>query len=235
MNKDFKFTKKDKEEIDEIVDSTGSNISDHSLTTTPISNIVPNTKEFKGVSISGLESVPATIVAVPFCRLVQPTSKNTTKSDGQDAPPGSFFFNDIQEAVSELNFVLLRAKHDYRLVSRDGQFVSSSYIGEMGKPKPVLSVLGITTDTDKLFILSLSSTSFSSFGKLIAKLKSLQVDKTWRFTYKAVSEKKENDKGKFFVINFSLGEELNEKQITNMENMARDYEVVLDRDFSEEE
>ncbi len=239
---EFKFSKKEEREIDKQLKETlpleieKSNIGQSSLSTVPKTHEVAVSEQFKGVNIGGLESIPASMVAVPYCRLIQPTSKKTIQSsNGQDARLGSFFFNDIQESVPELNFVLLRAKHELKQVDKDGQFVTPDYIGELGKPKPVVSILGITTDTDKLFILSISATSFSSFGKLIAKLKSLQIDKTWRFSFKATSEKMENAKGKFYVVNFEIGEELKDTQSEQMQKTAQEYGVVLDRQVYEEE
>lgn len=229
------ITKKDEQEIKEAVDEAESNISEeHSLSTVEVPQALAAPQAFKGVDIQGLESVPAYMVAVPFCRLIQPTSKKTEMADGKEAPQGSFLFNDTQESVSELDFVLLRAKHEYKRVNKDGQFVDSSYIGET-KQKPQVSILGITRDTDKLFILSLSSTSFSGFGKLIAKFKSLQIDKTWRIALKATSKKTENDKGKYYIVNFTMGKELTENEMQAMEKTASEYGVVLDREIIPED
>src|SRR5258708_28267044 len=99
------------------------------------------------------------MIALSFVRLVQTSYKNLSLSDGSEAASGMFFFNDTQEAFLQLKFVLLRAKHEMKLVDEDGQFVAPDYEGKT-KLKPRVSILGVTTDTDKLFILSLSPTSF---------------------------------------------------------------------------
>lgn len=219
-------------EMEESIDQSERNIGEHSLSTSPKELSVAG--QFRGVDIEGLESVPMSMVAVPFCRLIQPTSKKTERSDGKEATQGSFFFNDIQEEVASLHFVLLRAKHEMKRVDLDGNYVGPDYDGPT-KPKPQVSILGITTDTNKLFVLSLSSTSFSSFGKMIAKFKSLQVDKTWRFALEATSEKMENKKGKYYIVNFRIDGELDKDEITQMSKVASEYGVVLDRQITEEE
>lgn len=230
------MTKTQQQEIEEAVnesDAKGNLEEDHSLST----DTVPQTalaKPFKGVAIEGMEDVPASFEAVPFLRLIQPSSKKTQMADGQEAPFGSFLFNDIQEAFETIDFVLLRAKHSFKNVDEKGNFVDSSYTGPV-KQKPQVSILGITTDTDKLFILSLSSTSFSSFGRLISKFKSLHIDKTWRIAVTMSSEKTENDKGKYAFVNFKMGDELTGEQLKAMEAKALEYGVVLDREITPEE
>lgn len=225
----YKVDDKTKQQMNEAIEEVkGSNIGDSALSTVPKEQEIAVHGQFKGVNIQGLESIPASMVAVPYCRLIQPTSKKTELANGQEAPLGSFFFNDIQESVPMLNFVLLRAKHELKRVDKDGQFVQDDYVG-VTSTKPVVSILGITTDTNKLFILSLSATSFSSFGKLIAKLKGLAIDKTWRFKFTAESEKTENAKGKFYIINFNIDKELSEKEREAMGQIASEYGVVLDR------
>jgi len=227
------ITKKDEQEITEAVEETAGNISEeHTLST--VENNTALAKPFKGVAIEGMEDVPASFEAVPFLRLIQPSSKKTQMADGKEAPFGSFLFNDIQEAFESIDFVLLRAKHQFKKVDENGNFVDDTYVGKT-REKPQVTILGITTDTDKLFILSLSSTSFSSFGKLIAKFKSLHIDKIWRIGLKMTSEKTENKKGKFAVVNFTMGEELTGEQLKTTERIAQEYGVVLDREITPEE
>jgi hypothetical protein len=209
-------------------------VPEHSLSTEVKPTAVAVQRSAMGVGIQGMEDIPGSMIAVPFCRLVQPTSKKTELSDGKEAPAGSFFFNDIQESFESLSFVLLRAKHEQKKVDADGNFVRADYVGPTFF-KPQVSILGVTTDTNKLFIISLSVKSFSSFGKLIAKFKSLQIDKTWRFQLKATSEKQENIKGKFYVVNFQLGEELSGEELAQMEETALQYGVALDREVVVEE
>jgi hypothetical protein len=211
------------------------NISEeHSMQTVPVNQSVSINGAFRGMNIKGLESIPASMVAVPYCRIIQPTSKNTTLKDGKEATPGYFMFNDIQTEVEELKFVLLRAKVDIKRVDEDGNFVANDFVG-ITKPKQVLSILGITTDTNKLFVLSLSVTSFTSWGKLMAQLKEMEVDCSYRFQISAKTEKKENKKGKYYVVSFIVGTELDKNALIEMETKASEYGVVLDREILIEE
>src|ERR1035437_9787806 len=79
---------------------------------------MPN--QFKGVDIEGMEDVPMNLTAVPYVRVIQPSSQNTTLDNGKEAQVGSFLFNDTQKEFSELDFVLLRAKHHIIDFERDG-------------------------------------------------------------------------------------------------------------------
>lgn len=210
-----------------------SNVSnEHALSTTTTTTKALTTP-IKSVGIAGMEEIPTSLMAIPYCRLIQPTSKKTETTEGRDAVPGNFLFNDTQREVGELSFVLLRAKHEVKRADLDGNYVDASYEG-VTVPKQQVSILGITTDeTEKLFILSLSLTSFSGFGRLIAKFKELHVDKTWRFRLKATSEKQENKKGKYFVAKFQIEEELEGEALQHMEEKALEYGLALDRQVEE--
>lgn len=234
--------KKEEKLIEESLEETASepeiesNISEeHSMTTVDSRQgaLAPQ-NHVRGVDIEGLESVPTSMIAVPFVRLVQPSSKKLEMDNGKEAQPGSYLFNDTQKAVDELKFVLLRAKHEWRTVDENGNFVGKDYVGRTKQTQRV-SILGITTDTNKLFILSLSITSFSAFGKLIAKFKEMGLDKTYRFQLSLSSEKVENDKGKFYVANFKIGDELEPEMLVEMQKKVGEYGLVLDREFVEEE
>jgi len=213
----------------------GATIGDSQLSTIPKTALAQPTK---GVDIEGFEGIPASMVAVPFCRMIQPTSKRTELADGSEAPQGSFLFNDVQEYVEELNFVLLRAKHEMKAIDENGQFVFGDYEGETFR-KPVVSILGITTENckipGKLFILSLSTTSFTAFGKLIAKFKGSKIDKSYRFELTAKTIKTENKKGKFYVLDISIGAEVTPENLATIAKLAADYGVVLDREIYQDQ
>lgn len=218
--------KKEQKDIDEIMDKTNIQ-KEHSLTTEmrPTSSLVGHVP---GIAIEGLEDVPMNMVALPYLRLVQPTSKKVQMESGKDAPTGSFLFNDTQESFEELDFILLRAKKEDRRVDEKGMWVNDDYEGKTFL-KPRLVILGITLNQDKLFILGLSSTSFSSFGRLLAKLKGLEVRRSWQFAIKMTSEMQENDKGKYAIANFQLQKELTENQLEFYTKTALEYGVILDR------
>lgn len=218
-------------EMREAID--GNLSEEHGLSTVAPSSVAkPN--QFKSVGIQGMEDIPTSLIAIPYCRLVQPSSKKTEDENGQEVPAGNFLFNDTQKAVPELNFILLRSKHEFKLVDESGQFVPEDYPG-VTRQKQQVSILGITTDTEKLFILSLSPTSFSAFGRLIAKFKDMKVDKTWRFVLKATTEKVENAKGKFYVLKLDIGQELQGEELERMDKTAMEYGLALDRQVDPEE
>lgn len=176
--------------------------------------IIPNS-----LGIKGLEDVPASIIPIPYLRLVQPTSQKVQTSKGKDAEAGTFYFNDTQSSVESLTFALMRAKYGMQTFERDGEIQDSVK----------LAILGMTLDTNKLFVLTLSVMSFTNFGSLIAKMKEAGITKTWENAITIVSEKQENDKGKYYVAKFELGEKLNKEQITDLETKHSQYGMVLDR------
>lgn len=225
---------KNKTEEAQAIDETLANIGESSLSTVPKETALTTPGGFRGVNIEGFEAIPASMVAVPYCRLVQPSSKNTTLADGSEATAGHFLFNDIQETTPQLDFCLLRAKHEMKWVNKDGNFVTPE-AEDKDHQKAVVSILGITLDTDKLFVLSLSATSFTAFGKLLAKFKALKV--TQSFTYRIVAStcKTENKKGKFYVIDFTLEDKLEADEVTKMSTIACEYGVVLDRQIESDE
>jgi hypothetical protein len=226
--------KQDQLLAEESLKEGNANIGDSSLSTIPKEQAVAVPGQFRGMDIEGLEGIPASMVAVPYCRVIQPTSKKTVLKDGTEATVGSFMFNDIQEEVSELNFVLLRAKAELVRVDANGNYVNQDYEGET-KQKQIVKLLGITTDTNKLFILTITVTSFSTWGRLMAQFKAIKLDKTYRFVVKATTEKRENKKGKYYIVNFQLGEELGKDKVVELSRTAFEYGVVLDRKEAVEE
>lgn len=177
-----------------------------------------------GIPIDGLESVPTNILPVPFVRLVQGTSSKIELENGEDAPVGSFYFNDLQRAYKELPFVLLRAKYQIKEFEREGKLV----------PTKQILLLGMTLETKKLFILTLSVMSFSNFGGLIAKFKEKGVTAVWEYEIKATSEKMENKKGKFQIANFQVVRKVTEEELNDLAEAYGEYGGVLDREDIQE-
>jgi len=223
------INKNEEKIIQKSLEEWENNIStEHTLSTLSADTQITTPGGFRGVDIDGLNDIPSSMIAVPYLRLIQPSSKKTEMADGKETPWGQFLFSDTQNAFETLNFVLLRAKHELKKVDANGMYVGEDYAGPT-RSKAQVTILGITTDTDRLFILSLSVTSFSSFGKLIAKFKNLQVDKSYRFELNLSSEKIENDKGKFAIVNFKINKELDKKELEQMQKVAFEYGLVLDR------
>lgn len=209
-----KLNAEDKVEINEIVNKT----QETAIVLKKESGVALES-QFKGVAIEGLQDVPVSVIPVPFARVVQGQSKNIEMATGGEAPEGSFYFSDTQEAYDELEFVMLRAKHMIKDFERDGALV----------PTRVIQILGVRMDTNKLFILNLSLASFSNFGRLIARFNDMGVVSVWQHLIKATSEKKENDKGKFWVQSFNIVRELNEKELQIMQDKYREFGAVLEK------
>jgi hypothetical protein len=183
----------------------------------------------RGFNIEGLQDVDVSILAVPFVRLVQPTSKKIELTNGKDAEVGSYYFNDLQEAYASLDFVMLRAKQQVKEFDRE-------VTDEKGQKKTIkvptrqLAVLAINLEKKKLFVLTLSISSFSNFGRLIAKFKDQKISAVWEYELEAFSAKKENDKGKFYVADFKIGRKLSEEELEEMAQIYGEYGGVLERE-----
>ena len=171
------------------------------------------------ISIAGLEGLPASIIPIPYVRLVQPTSKNTEVSPGVDAEIGTFLFDDTKTSVAELTFSLLRARHAHVQFERDGEVINTQKI----------LILATVLESEKLFLLSLSPTSFSNFGHLVAQLKEKKAVNVWNYKVIATSEKQENDKGKYYVAKFELKEELTKEEQDKLTLLSQKYSPVLDK------
>lgn len=172
-----------------------------------------------GLGIRGLEEEDSTILPIPFVRVVQGQSKDTKTKDGKDAPEGWFFFNDTREAFKELTFCILKSKVVVTEFERDG----------VKKPTTQRKILGITMDTKKVFMLTISVTSFAGYGRLIAEMKQNKVVNVWDRMVTTTTEKQENDKGKFFVVNFALGEPLNADDTIELAFEFEQHKKVLEK------
>lgn len=210
--------KKDEQEMKESMDETENKMT---VKNSSSSLTVPDF----GINIEGLQDVPVSVLPVPFVKLVQGTSTKIELEDGKDAPVGTFYFTDLQQAFEQLSFVLLRAKYQIKEFERDGEMV----------PTKQMLLLGITLDTQKLFILTLSVMSHSNFGRLVSKLKDRKTKHVWEYEVIATSEKMENKKGKFQVVNLQVGRKISDEEVEQMAKTYGEYGGVLDREYVEEE
>lgn len=176
----------------------------------------------KGLGIQGLEEEDASILPIPFVRVVQGQSKDTKMKDGKDAPEGTFFFGDTREAFPELNFCILKSKV-VTTVFKDPNTGAD-------KPTPQRKILGITMDTKKVFMLTISVMSFMEYGRLVAEMKQNKITEAWSHIITATTEKRENDKGKFQVVVFKLGEKLTKEDETEMGLAYEQFKRVFEKD-----
>lgn len=183
----------------------------------------------KTMDIVGLEEVPTNMMPVPFYKLVQPGTTGVTLSDGQDAPPGTFFMADSGECVKELTFALLRAKRK-----------TSTFTEEDGSTSTTnkMAILGINLTNMSPFSMDLSVASFSGFGRLMKQFKESKATVAWQFQITATTEKKEEtkmikgkmQKVKYYVVNFSLGEKaLDTETIDLMQKGYEEFASTLDK------
>lgn len=178
-----------------------------------------------GIDIQGLEDVSPAMLPIPFVKLVQPSSDNIKLASGMDAQKGTFYFTDIQKSESVLKFILLRAKQQIVEFERGGKKV----------PTPQIALLCVTTETKKLFILPLSKTGFSPFGKMIAKFKEANVSTSWEFEIKATTVQKTNDKGTYYIPDFQLERQMTPSELDELSDMYGQFGASLDREDLQEE
>ena len=223
MIKMSELSEKDKKEMNEAIDETGTVQKEHSMTVSkPAGTLkVPHV----GGDIEGMQDLPASMIALPYVKLVQKSSSKTILTDGKDATPGLYYFTDTQTVVDTLNFIILRAKVVTRDYIRDGESVKVTQ----------LMSLSMSDDFKKLFILLLPITSFTSWGKLIAKFKEMGIESAWEYAVTAKSIKRENTKGQFFVADIQIGRKLIDKEQEAMADKYGEYGGVLERrDIMEE-
>jgi len=172
-----------------------------------------------GMKIEGLEDIPMAMKPIPWVRLVQPTSKKIELSDNSDAPVGTFYFNDTKSTTPKLEFILLRAKKGTQDFERDGVIT----------PTPKLAILGVTADKLKPFVLSLSVTSFGSFGVLLSQMEELGITKSREYILTLTADKQENEKGKYYIARFNLARKVDEDKLAELDNLYYQYGTILDR------
>jgi hypothetical protein len=191
-----------------------------------IARVTPNMPvKAPGIGIEGLEDIPASIMPIPYVRLVQPSSKKIEIGNGKEAESGSYYFNDTQEAFPVLEFAILKAKYGETAFKRDNEIIKGSRI----------AILAVTLTDFRPFILTLSVMSFTNFGQLVSKLKVKGISKIWEYKIQASSDKQENDKGKYYVAKFEIKDKLDDETISKLEEKLSLYGGSLDRNQNDEE
>jgi hypothetical protein len=151
--------------------------------------------------------------------LVQPSSKKLEKKDGKEAQPGEFYFNDTKESFESLEICYLKGKVvDVNFPKKDG---SDDW-------KRQLKVLAITTKPMAVIIINLSVTSFGAFGRFKSQLKAKQAMAGYEYKTLIYSHKEENEQGKYYVVDFEVGEKNSEQELSEYAKVFEDYKNVLD-------
>lgn len=181
------------------------------------------------IAIPGFDLLDTTDMAVPYIRLVQPTSTDIELMDGSDARAGNFYNVALMEEYPELVFSILSV----------GKFEVQWQ--EDGEPQMVYMVLGADEDLEP-FVLKVSGTSVFNLKQLITSMVKTGIEKSWEWVVRAVSEKREGktDDGtptkwyqmKFYLVGRSEGtvlEALDELSVKHTPQTALpdlDVEVV---------
>lgn len=213
------ITDDDKEFLnEEISDGKGSIKKEHFLTVgkQPAPLAVPH--RVGDVGIEGMD-LPASMISLPYVKLVQKSSSKTILTNGKDAEPGKYYFTDSKSAVDALEFVILRSKVAEREFVQDDRMVKVTQ----------LMSLCITSDMSSLFILILPVTSFTSWGKLIASMKGRGIKSAWEYEVIARSEKRQNTKGQYYVADIQLGKKISKEDQEIMSAKYAEYGGVLER------
>lgn len=180
-----------------------------------------------GVEIKGLEEVPTNIIPLPFYKVVQYSTTEATLANGKEAEPGTFYRNDVQSSMEELEFALVRAKRQVR-----------EFEDNPGESKRVvqIAILGMNLSNFQPFVLTVPVTSFSNFGRMMAKLKELKASAAWEYKITAKTEKTVNKKNqKYFIVNFEVGEKFDEDTIALLSDAYNEFAASLDREGDEAE
>lgn len=214
------MNKSDEKLADESVKGTVS--SEHHLTVSKSGGLAVGSF----VPIEGMQDLPASIIRLPYVKLVQKMTSKAKLKSGKDAEVGSFYFSDTQEALTEFEFVILRAKIIEREYTDDN----------VTKKSTQLFSLIMLDDMSRMYILILPVTSFSPWGELINHFKTKGVKNAWDYLVNVRSEDAQNKKGQHYKrAKFSLGRKLTEVETSAMENQYGEYGGVLERRDIEEE
>lgn len=187
-----------------------------------------STRTIKG--IEGLQDVPRSIIPVPFYVLVQPESSKVILPDGKRAPNGTFLMSDIRLTANELNFILLRAKRQTRIID-DEKVVS-------------LNVLGYNLERKKPFILGVPVTSFGEFGKFFETLAERGASKAWEYPVLAEIEemvdKKQTKQGikdvTWYVIRLTVSAKKVDEELYQLgQELYWDFGEKLDRNEDDDD
>lgn len=184
-------------------------------------------------TIKGLEEVTTDIIPVPYYKLVQPGSTGIRLEDGQDAECGQFYMGDTGTAADNLRVGIVRAKRMVKVFK--------------GKRTVSLGILGVNLETMTPFLMNISSTNFSNFGRMMNILNQRKIDAIWKFPVNLISGddfKVETDKiidgekrkVKYWTMDFQVEEEgFNEEDLEIMMTVLNEYAGTLDKEQTDED
>ena len=170
-----------------------------------------------GIHIAGFERLDQREdMALPYLRVVQPTSTQAELMSGGDAKPGQFYDTALRVAYNELLFAIL-AVQKFSVVWQDGK-----------DPQLMYLILGADQHLEP-FVLKVSGTSVFSLKSLITSVARLGSPAAWFYRVRAVTEKRESNKDgqprKWFSIRFYIMDETTEEERTALQELAEQLSI----------
>lgn len=181
-----------------------------------------------GVGIEEFEGVPASVIPLPRIKMVQGMSTDVVLADGKDASAGSFYVEDFQESRDNLRVSILAAQ------VRPVEFDDKNNPGQKIS-KNRLSIVFYDLDDKRVCISSFSAMSIRNWGKMMSQMVNRGVVTARECQVVINTSKIEDDKGKYWVANFQLGEELSDDERSIVDGYFEQYRAYLTRTEDEVE
>lgn len=166
----------------------------NTMTLVPIGS-VQLSPQGQPLSVAGFENLDHTDMAVPYVRVIQPTSLDTELMDGSEAKPGVFYNVALRTQAAELVFSIVTIAK-FQVVWQEGQEAQLVYM-----------VLAADASLEP-FVLKVSGTSIFNLKQLITSVDRTGAAKAWEWIVRAVTEKREGTKDgtptKWYQIKFYL-------------------------------
>ncbi len=155
-------------------------------------------------------------MALPYLRVVQPTSTQAELMAGGDAKPGQFYDTALRVAHNDLVFAIL-AIQKFSVVWQEGK-----------EPQLMYLILGADEHLEP-FVLKVSGTSVFSLKSLITSIARLSSPAAWYYRVRAITEKRESNKDgqprKWFSIRFYIVGETSEEERSALQAMAEELSI----------
>ena len=168
----------------------------------------------KRLHTAGFDGLDESDQAIPYIRVVQPTSTECKLMDGSDAKAGQFYDTALMKAHNELQFAVLSvAKFD---------------VTWQEDKEPQRIYLLLCADRDYFpFVLKVSGTSVFALKQLITSITRTGVAASWYFWVRAITEKRESTKDgqprKWYSIRFYIVGEVDEHELQICAEMTEQY------------
>lgn len=204
---------------------TGNLSDEHKITTNTPAALA---KQASTVAVRGFEELPTSIMTLPMIIITQPGTNVYTSDNKTPAPKGQFYLTDTQESLPEIEFVTLRAiQYEKEQEQDDGSMKMISK----------LKVLVVLVDRMEMYILQLPVTSFTGFGRMIAQIIKRKAINSYEFIAQGSLVSEQNKKKQLYYKGvFSIGDQVDDAMLEEMDKLARTYGGVLNRrDFDEAE